>query len=186
MEDREISELKLPYYPDKKAVLDRFTAVATSVADHILSESPIDGIPYWDGGAPGLYKIEDYKNKPADPYNRFEPVDASAAAISVQGLFRLSRYLREKDYEKSSRYFNAAMTMMTTLLNDEYLSLEEDHQGLLLHSIYHQPRGWDNVRKGQAISNCESSMWGDYHLLEAGVYLQKLLSGKEYLTFFDI
>jgi hypothetical protein len=28
-------------------------------------------------------------------------------------------------------------------------------------------------------------MWGDYHLLELGVYLQRLIDGKAYLTFFD-
>jgi hypothetical protein len=28
-------------------------------------------------------------------------------------------------------------------------------------------------------------MWGDYHLLELGVYLARLADGKTYLTFFD-
>ena len=28
-------------------------------------------------------------------------------------------------------------------------------------------------------------MWGDYHLLELGVLLQRLAEGKKYLTFFD-
>jgi unsaturated chondroitin disaccharide hydrolase len=32
----------------------------------------------------------------------------------------------------------------------------------------------------------ESSMWGDYHLLELGVYLQRLIDENgTYLTFFD-
>jgi hypothetical protein len=28
-------------------------------------------------------------------------------------------------------------------------------------------------------------MWGDYHLLELGVYLQRLIERQPYLTFFD-
>ncbi|QEN08110.1 glycosyl hydrolase [Oceanispirochaeta crateris] len=186
LDESEISNLNLPYYPDKKTVLRRFKEVAEAVADHIIENSPTDGIPYWDTGAPQLHKIKNYKEKPADPYNGYEPVDSSSAAISVQGLFRLASYLKETDPEKSLRYSGAATTMMKTLLSDEYLSLKKDHQGLLLHSIYHQPNGWDHVAQGQAISNGESCMWGDYHLLEAAVYLQKMAIGKAVPEFFNI
>ena len=55
---------------------------ATAAADYYLSESPTDGIPYWDTGAPGLVHLKDYRQRPADPFNEFEPVDSSAAAIS--------------------------------------------------------------------------------------------------------
>ena len=186
LEGSEVRKLDLPYYPDKESVIKRFQEVAEAVADHILDHSPTNGIPYWDTGAPQLPKIENYQNKPADPYNGYEPVDSSAAAISAQGLFRLAAFLKESAPEKSLRYSGAAMTMMMSLLSDEYLSLKEDHQGLLLHSIYHQPKGWDNIQNGQNISNGESCMWGDYHLLEAGVYLSKQVSGKAAPLFFDI
>jgi unsaturated chondroitin disaccharide hydrolase len=75
---------------------------------------------------------------------------------------------------------------MTSLLSDEYLSLDKDHEGLLLHSIYHQPNGWDYIKEGQRVPNGESSLWGDYHILEAGLYLQKIIKGDKYLTFYDI
>jgi hypothetical protein len=29
-------------------------------------------------------------------------------------------------------------------------------------------------------------MWGDYHLLELGVYLKRLAANASYLTFFDV
>ncbi|MDA3957050.1 hypothetical protein [Oceanispirochaeta sp.] len=186
LDESEIRDLRLPYYPDKEAILSRFQELAEAVADHIITHTPVDGIPYWDTGAPLLYKMDDYQNKPADPFNPYEPVDASAAAISVQGLFRLAETLKEGSPEKALRYQNAAITMMRTLLSDTYLSTKENHEGLLLHSIYHQPNGWDHIQKGQKISNGESSMWGDYHLIEAGVYLYKRISGKAAPVFFDI
>ena len=32
-----------------------------------------------------------------------------------------------------------------------YLSVEADHQGLILHSIYHRPNGWDYLPPGRAV-----------------------------------
>ena len=46
---------------------------------------------------------------------------------------------------------------------------------------------WDHIPSGRKVPCNESSMWGDYHLLELGVYLQRLIEpGKPYLTFFDV
>ena len=39
--------------------------------------------------------------------------------------------------------------------------------------------------KGQKVPNGESSMWGDYHLRELGLYLQRVLDGGPYLTFWS-
>jgi unsaturated chondroitin disaccharide hydrolase len=186
LEEGEIEELQLPFYPNKGSVQTRFLEVARAVADHFIKETPLDGIPYWDTGAPGLVNIKDYKLKPADPYNGYEPVDASAAAIGVQGFFAWLTTLKTTDPEKSSHYLGTALTIMTSLLSDEYLSLDKDHEGLLLHSIYHQPNGWDYIKEGQRVPNGESSLWGDYHILEAGLYLQKIIKGDKYLTFYDI
>ena len=62
----------------------------------ISRNTPADGVPYWDTGAPGLINLGDYLNKPADPFNDFEPVDSSAAAIAAQGLLRLGITFRKK------------------------------------------------------------------------------------------
>ena len=40
-------------------------------------------------------------------------------------------------------------------------------------------------KKGRKIPCGESSMWGDYHLLELAVYLHRLARGEKYLAFFD-
>ena len=168
-----------------------FTAMllkgAKATCDFYIQHTPTDGVPYWDTGAPNLYKIKDYLNKPANPFNEFEPVDSSAAAIGAQGLLRLGNYLtKNKDIKDGKKYFQAGLTVMNTLLNEPYLSTNKKHQGLLLHSIYHQPNGWDYKPKGSKIANGESSMWGDYHIREAALYLQKQLNKEAYHTFFNV
>ena len=73
--------------------------------------------------------------------------------------------------------------MLARLLEEPYLSVEAQHQGLLLHSVYHRPNGWDRVPPGRSVPCGESSMWGDYHLREAGLYAQRLAGGGPYLVF---
>ena len=65
-----------------------------------------------------------------------------------------------------------------------YLSTRANHQGLLLHSVYHRPNGWDYVPSGSRMPNGESSMWGDYHLREAALYVKRIAEGAPYLSFF--
>jgi unsaturated chondroitin disaccharide hydrolase len=72
---------------------------------------------------------------------------------------------------------------MQTICAEPYLSKNPDHQGLLLHSVYHRPNGWDFVPEGQSVPCGESSMWGDYHLREVALYVQRLAKEDPYLTF---
>jgi len=130
--------------------------------------------------------LGDYLDRPADPYNDYEPVDSSAAAIAAQGLLRLGRYLQKKGKKKQGdQYWQAGLKVVHSLLQKPYLSTDSNHQGLLLHSIYHQPNGWDHVPKGSKIANGESSMWGDYHMREVCLYLTKILKKEKYYTFFN-
>lgn len=159
---------------------------AEATCDFYIENSSADGIPYWDTGAPNLYKLGNYSEKPANPYNELEPVDSSAAAIGAQGLLRLGHYLSSKgNKEKGSRYLQAGLTVAQTLLDEPYLSTDDSHQGLLLHSVYHRPNGWDYIPEGQNIPCGESSMWGDYHLRELALYLKKILDEEPYYTFFN-
>ena len=144
-----------------------------------------DGIPMWDTGAPNLDRMGNYLGKPADPFNRWEPVDSSAAAIAAQGLIRLGNHLMSTgDKSDGARYRQAGLTVANTLFEEPYLSTSPKHQGLLLHSIYHRPNGWDYVAPGQGVPNGESSMWGDYHGRELALLLWREAHGKPYLTFF--
>ncbi|MGZ8940045.1 MAG: glycosyl hydrolase [Limisphaerales bacterium] len=162
----------------RKAVESFFRKAAVATADFYLEHACTCGVPIWDTGAPNLHRLQNYADKPADPYNQWEPIDSSAAAIAAQGFLRLGRYLKKSDYRQ------AGLTILKTLLAEPYLSTDRKHQGLLLHSVYHRPNGWDYIAKGQKIPNGESSMWGDYHLSEAAVMILKELRGEPYLTFF--
>jgi hypothetical protein len=165
----------------KVDVLRRYEHAARSTCDHYIEDvTAADGIPYWDDGAPGLARMPGWRDRAADPYNDHEPVDASAAAIAAQGLIRLGRYLGAG----GSRYTSAGLTVARTLLGAPYLSEDPDHQGLLLHSVYHRPNGWDHVPPGRKVPCGESSMWGDYHLLELGLLVRRMGEGR-YFTFFD-
>ena len=133
-----------------------------------------------------MHRLGDYLAKPADPFNGWEPVDSSAAAIAAQGLLRLGSYLSKNEGgSENRRYSQAGLTIANTLLNEPYLSTSTSHQGLLLHSVYHRPNGWDYVGPGQKIPNGESSMWGDYHLRELALMILRQTKGEKYLTFFS-
>jgi unsaturated chondroitin disaccharide hydrolase len=157
---------------------------ARATCDFYIENTPTDGIPYWDTGAPTLHKLGNYLDRSADPFNDHEPVDSSAAAIAAQGLLRLGRYLQPTDVEAAQRYWQAGLTVLDSLLQAPYLSTDPAHQGLLLHSIYHHPNGWDYVPAGSKIPYGESSMWGDYHLREVALYVQRIIDEGAYYAFF--
>ena len=156
---------------------------ATATADfYIDTAAAADGVPYWDTGAPGLTKLGDWSSRESNPFNDHEPVDSSAAAIAAQGLLRLARVLGQD----GERYAQAALRVLATLLDERgpYLSTNPQHHGVLLHSVYHRPNGWDHMPAGSKIPRGESSQWGDYHLREAALLVRRIAKGEPYLTFF--
>lgn len=174
-------------HEDPSHVESIYREAARAACDFYVETTPPGGVPYWDTGAPGLQHIEGHQDHPADPYNPHEPVDSSAAAIAAQGLLRLGRYLRRRDdasLTEGEQYWKAGLQVASTLFNEPYLSTESDHQGLILHSVYHWPNGWDYVPDGQSVPCGESTMWGDYHARELALYIQRLVTEKPYYTFF--
>jgi unsaturated chondroitin disaccharide hydrolase len=161
---------------------------AEATCDYYLEQAAQDGIPYWDTAAPQLAKLGDWQNKPADPFNDYEPVDSSAAAIAAQGLLRLGTYLEKPSVnaESGKRYRQAALTIANTLFEEPYVSTDPKHQGLILHSLYHRPKGWDYIPPGRKIPCGESSMWGDYHARELALMLLREANDEPGLTFFRI
>ena len=159
---------------------------ALATADFYLENSCTDGIPMWDTGAPNLHRLPaNYLNKTSDPFNQWEPVDSSAAAIAAQGLIRLGNYLVSRgDKKNGARYRQAGLTVAKTVFSEPYLSASAKHQGLLLHSVYHRPNGWDYIAPGQSVPNGENSMWGDDHARELALLLLREARGENYLTFF--
>ncbi len=166
----------------REDVLNVYERCAKETCDHYINDvSARDGITYWDDGAPGMVQLQDWQHKSADPYNDHEPVDASASAIAAQGLIRLGQYLGKT---KGKRYLQAGLTVAKTLFSEPYLSTQAKHQGLLLHSVYHRPNGWDHIPPGRKVPCEESSLWGDYHLLELAVMIHRMAGQQPYLKFF--
>jgi unsaturated chondroitin disaccharide hydrolase len=144
-----------------------------------------DGVPYWDTGAPGLAALGDWSSHASDPFNDLEPVDSSAAAIAAQGLLRLGQFLNQRG-DDGARYWQAGLRVADTLFDaaGPYLSQDPAHQGLLLHSVYHWPNGWDHVPRGARVPRGESSQWGDYHAREVALYVARLAQDQPYLAFY--
>jgi hypothetical protein len=170
--------------PDTSMLLQ----AAMATCDHYIDDvTAADGIPYWDAGAPGLAQLADWRERPSDPFNEFEPVDSSAAAIGAQGLLRLARILETAGrVPEADLYRQAGLRVVETLFEETgpYLSTDPKHQGLLLHSVYHWPNRWDHVPDGATTPRGESSQWGDYHARELALYVKRLAEEAPYLTFF--
>jgi len=179
-----LSEAALEEYGGKKEIEQSMLDAAMATCDFFISHTPVDGIPYWDTGAPALHKMNPCLEKKADPFNAFEPVDSSAAAIASQGLLRLGQYLERRDPELGKKYWQAGLTVLSTLLEEPYLSKENKHQGILLHSIYHEPNAWDHKPDPERAAYGESSMWGDYHMREVALYLTRIVRDEKYYTFY--
>jgi len=175
------SEFDCDGIPNRRVILDLLERAAKATCDfYITQASASDGICYWDTGAPLLYKLGDWNSRPADPFNQYEPVDSSASAIAAQGLIRLGVALGDE----GERYLQAGLGISETLLQEPYLSTNPEHEGILLHTIYHHPNKWDYVPSASKIPYGESCMWGDYHLLELGFLLSRIGAGG-YYTFFQ-
>jgi len=63
------------------------------------------------------------------------PVDSSAAALPCKAA-------APRRYLKDDCYWNAGLTVASALFDEPYLGLDANHQGLILHSVYHRPNGW--------------------------------------------
>ena len=175
-----LSDEELAPYGGRADIEGFMSKAALATCDFYLAHTSKDGIPYWDTGAPNLHKLGDYTQFDADPFNDIEPVDSSAAAIACQGLLRLGRYLGDE----GRKYFDFGLKVLNTLLSEPYLSNDPSHHGLILHSNYHLPNGWDYIPPGRKIACGESCMWGDYHMREAALYVQRLAKNEPYLKFY--
>ena len=124
----------------------RLIEVAKRLSNYFLNRLPEDQVPYWDlifdGGAER---------------------DSSAAAIACCGLLELSKHLPLADPSKRV-YENAALSILSSLI-DHYTTKEIPYSnGLLLHGLQHKP-------KGLGVDEC--CIWGDYYFFEALVRVVK-------------
>jgi unsaturated chondroitin disaccharide hydrolase len=179
-----LAEDEFPPYGGKSDVIAMMEQAAAATCDFYIDHTATDGIPYWDTGAPGLRDLGDIYARESEPENDIEPVDSSAAAIAAQGLMRFGAWRAATGRSDAERYAKAGLTVLATLLSGRYFSADPEHQGLILHSQYHRPNGWDYVAPGRGTPCGEATMWGDYHMREAALYVQRLAENGTYLTFF--
>jgi unsaturated chondroitin disaccharide hydrolase len=142
--------------------------------------------------AQGILRLGTWLNESThvhDAWKALPPPSAVAAATGPGQAAAVQPGVsadRQPERISGDRYVAAALTIAQTLLGPTYLSTDDAHQGILLHSVYHRPGGWDYVAPGQTVPNGESSMWGDYHALELGVMLKRLADGRPHQHFFDV
>ena len=194
--DDEVAKAGLSYFATKKQLLERLLSVAVMTGNFFLDCSCSDGVPYWDTGAPGI--DPETLKKPASPYTVTEPIDASASAIAASGLLRMGHCLTKRrgeleaagvavagplSEEVGRRLYQGGLTIASTLFGDTYLATDEGHEGVLLHSVYHHPNRWDHIPEGASAPAGESSMWGDYHLVELALLISRLADGGYYSPF---
>ncbi len=172
-----VAEAAVPGLATHAEAVQRVGAAAAVTAEFYLANSAADGIPYWDTGAPGLAALGDWRATASDPFNDHEPVDSSAAAIAAQGLLRLAGLPKAVRPPGAERLLAAGLTVARTLFAEPYLATDPAHQGVLLHTVYHRPNGWDHVPAGRRIPCGESCQWGDYHALELALLIRRLGAG---------
>jgi unsaturated chondroitin disaccharide hydrolase len=119
-----------------------FLNVARRCAEFCLRRSPAGQVPYWDYDVP-----------PDAP----QLWDSSAGAIAASGFWDLAE--ATADAMEKDRYRHAALTILETLCDDEFLPRKQpEWEGILMHGIYH-------YHKGLGID--ESVAWGDHFFVEA-------------------
>ena len=144
----------------RKVVRAMMLEAATATADFYLANACADGVPMWDTGAPDLHRLGDYLGKPSDPFNAWEPVDSSAAAIAAQGLVRLGNYLRAQgDNANGDRYRQAGLTVAKTLFGEPYLSTDVQAPGAAA-AFRLPPPEWLGLHRARP----ESSQWRKLHV----------------------
>ena len=137
-------------------------------------------------GAPGLAALGDWGGRAADPFNDHRAGGQLRRRDRGAGPAAARRASWPRAAEDGSAYEQAGLRTLDTLFDPAgpYLATDPAHEGLLLHSVYHWPNGWDHVPAGARTPRGESSQWGDYHAREAALYVRRLARGEPYLTFF--
>ena len=161
------------------AMLER--AARATCDFYIHQASALDGICYWDTGAPQLASAGRLaERKPADPFNDYEPVDSSASAIAAQGLIRLGHALGEcRTQLHASRIDRVAAAARGAVS----LSRSASRRNSVAQCLSSAQWLGSRFRRAAKIPCGESSMWGDYHLLEAMLLVARMAEGS-YYTFF--
>ncbi|MDU6808790.1 MAG: glycoside hydrolase family 88 protein [Clostridium sp.] len=120
--------------------------VFEAVTNYYLNRLPEDLIPYWDL----IFTEKDGESR-----------DSSSAVITACGIFERNKF--DEDYNNKDIYNKAAHEMLRNLINN-YTTVNEDSDGILMHGVY----SWQH---NKGIDEC--NLWGDYFFMEALMRLYK-------------
>lgn len=120
--------------------------VFEAVTNYYLNRLPEDLIPYWDL----IFTEKDEESR-----------DSSSAVITACGIFERNKF--DEDYNNKDIYNKAAHEMLRNLINN-YTTVNEDSDGILMHGVY----SWQH---NKGIDEC--NLWGDYFFMEALMRLYK-------------
>ncbi|MDU1310677.1 MAG: glycoside hydrolase family 88 protein [Clostridium sp.] len=120
--------------------------VFEAVTNYYLNRLPEDLIPYWDL----IFTEKDGESR-----------DSSSAVIIACGIFERNKF--DEDYNNKDIYNKAAHEMLRNLINN-YTTVNEDSDGILMHGVY----SWQH---NKGIDEC--NLWGDYFFMEALMRLYK-------------
>ena len=96
---------------------------AQASCDFYLDQTPTCGIPYWDTGAPGLARLPDHLDRPADPTTTTNRSTAPRPPSAPRGCCDWdSTCRRHGESAAGHRYWQAGLTVARTLLGPPYLS----------------------------------------------------------------
>lgn len=120
--------------------------VFEAVTNYYLNRLPEDLIPYWDL----IFTEKDGESR-----------DSSSAVITACGIFERNKF--DEDYNNKDIYNKAAHEMLRNLINN-YTTVNEDSDGILMHGVY----SWQH---NKGIDEC--NLLGDYFFMEALMRLYK-------------
>ena len=174
------SELGTDGLPGKAETLAMMETAARATCDFYMHQaSALDGICYWDTGAPQLYRLGDWQARPADPFNDYEPVDSSAGAIAAQGLIRLGHMLGDA----GEAYTQAGLTIAARLLQEPYLSSIRSRRYAVAQHLpspqwlgLYSPRSQDSLRRVLHVGRLSSA---------GALLLITRIADSSYYTFFS-
>ena len=123
-----------------------YLQTARLCADFYIEKTSFDKDAHFGPGIP-----------PNDWDGHQDKVESSAAAIAASGMLNLAKMVQDPVH--AARYRQAALIILDTLTNTEYLANETPGwEGILKHGIYH-------LNKNLGVD--ESVMWGEHFFVEA-------------------
>lgn len=129
--------LSYKYLRDKK-----YIDLYKKVLNVFLNKLPEDNVCYWDLD----FKKEDLEER-----------DTSAMVIMVCGILEMNKYLSNDDEDKII-YYNAAMNILKSLIENYTTKDLKNSNGLLKEAVYSKPHK-------NGVNEC--CIWGDYFYMEA-------------------